>query len=316
MRQKEAQKTANPGKGTEKINPWRGVLVVQVQIRQEEYKESVRREKLEAYPFLKWAGGKASLLEQFKPLFPTQFDSYFEPFIGGAAVYLYLQPERSVISDINPRLIDTYLSIRDEPEEVISHLVALRAAHSKEHYYASRERLNENKALSRPERAALQVYLNKTCFNGLYRENRRGDFNVPLGRYQNPSVFDAINIKNVSSCLKKADIICQPFEHILERAVAGDFIYLDPPYMPVSETSNFTSFTRFGFGLFDQERLAEVCRILDDRGCLFMQSNSDVPLLSELYSGFHISRVDARRNINSKGGRRGPVKELVIRNYR
>lgn len=270
---------------------------------------------LNATPFLKWAGGKSSLLPQLAPLFPHDFRKYFEPFLGGAAVFFHLKPSGAVLSDINPRLVDCYLAIRDHVGEVISLLDKLRNTHGKEQYYQAREDLNRGTDLSIVERAALQIYLNKTCYNGLYRENRRGHFNVPIGRYSNPSIFSVDNLFAASTLLKRADINNAPFDQILETARAGDFVYFDPPYEPISKTSNFVSFTRHGFTSEDQAHLATTCRRLDRMGCYFMVSNSNAPLIRELYRGFSQHQIQARRRINSKATRRGPVVELVIRNY-
>lgn len=266
-------------------------------------------------PFLKWAGGKSGLLTQFEPLFPVRFQRYFEPFLGSAAVFLHLQPGDALLSDLNPRLIDCYRAVREHLDGVVEHLEALRRTHSKDQYYQVRKQFNHRPDLPLAERAAIQIYLNKTCFNGLYRENRRGHFNVPVGRYRNPGIFDGDNLQAVSQLLAATEIRCEGFETILERATDGDFVYLDPPYHPISDTANFTSFTRFGFTPFDQARLADVCRVLDQRGCLFMLSNSETPLIRRIYRGFRIDRVQARRSINSKATRRGPIGELVIRNY-
>jgi DNA adenine methylase len=273
------------------------------------------RERAPVSPFLKWAGGKSGLIAQFEPLFPRRFRRYFEPFLGSAAVFFHLQPEGALLSDLNPRLIDCYQAVREHLEAVIHHLEALRRSHCKDQYYQVRKQFNHRPDLPLAERAAIQIYLNKTCFNGLYRENRRGHFNVPVGRYRNPGIFDADNLQVVSQLLGRAEIRCEGFETVLERVSEGDFVYLDPPYHPVSDTANFTSFTRYGFTPFDQARLSDVCRVLDQRECLFMLSNSDTPLIRRLYRGFRIDRVQARRSINSKATRRGPIGELVIRNY-
>ena len=270
---------------------------------------------LNATPFLKWAGGKSSLLPQLVPLFPQEFRQYHEPFLGGAAVFFHLKPSGAVLSDINPRLVDCYLAIRDHVQDVISLLAELRNTHGKEQYYQAREDLNCKTDLSIVERAALQIYLNKTCYNGLYRENRRGHFNVPIGRYQNPSIFSVGNLFAASTMLQRADITNASFDQILEKASAGDFVYFDPPYEPISKTSNFVSFTRHGFTSEDQARLAKTCRQLDRMGCSFIVSNSNAPLIRELYRGFSQHQIQARRRINSKATRRGPVVELVIRNY-
>ncbi|MCA9561881.1 MAG: DNA adenine methylase [Myxococcales bacterium] len=266
-------------------------------------------------PFLKWAGGKGKLIPQYESLFPKRFAHYYEPFIGGGAIYFHLAPSRATIADINPRLADAYIEIRDNCEPLIQRLEALRTAHDRDHYYVCRERLNTAPDLDRTERVALQIYLNKTCFNGLYRENRKGHFNVPVGQYTNPSIYDALTLRACSTLLKGAQVQCRPFEEVLSEAREGDFVYLDPPYHPISETSSFTSYTKFGFDTFDQERLAETVRLLDRRGCYVMQSNSDAPFVRDLYKGFEIQRVKARRSINSKARHRGPINEVVIRNY-
>ena len=250
------------------------------------------------------------------PMFPTDFNRYHEPFLGGGAVYLHLRPYSAHLADVNHRLIECYRAIRDEVDDVIARLRRLKNRHSKAHYYQSRERVNNSTHLPKAERAALQVYLNKTCYNGLYRENRRGHFNVPVGRYNNPSIFSEPNLHAVSERLKSAQLHCASFEGVLQRACKGDFVYFDPPYEPISKTSNFTSYTRFGFTSFDQARLFEVCRDLDARGVKFMLSNSSARLIRDLYAGFVITPIQARRQINSKASRRGPVTELVIRNYR
>ena len=209
-------------------------------------------------PFVKWAGGKSGLMSQLSPLFPKAFRTYFEPFIGGAAVFLHLTPDRSVLSDINPRLIDCYLAIKQDPDGLFERLVALKARHSKDHYYSVRERLNHTADLSVVEVAAMMIYINKTCFNGLYRENRRGHFNVPVGSHRDRSIFSEANIFAVAQQLRSAKIRCRPFESVLEEAEMGDFVYFDPPYAPVSRTSSFTSYSIDGFDAFDQKRLYEV----------------------------------------------------------
>ncbi|MBN1944072.1 MAG: DNA adenine methylase [Bradymonadales bacterium] len=270
---------------------------------------------LGATPFLKWAGGKSSLLPQLGPLVPRRFNRYFEPFLGGGAMFLHLQPEVSILGDLNRRLVDCYRAVRDEVQAVISYLEALRASHCPRQYYTLRDKFNHQADLPLAERAALQIYLNKTCFNGLYRENKEGHFNVPIGRYANPSLFDPDNLLAVSTLLKRATLLCAPFDQVLEQARAGDFIYLDPPYHPLSRTSSFTAYTSQGFDAFDQGALAELFCDLDRRGCLVMQSNSASPNIRQLYQGYPMHQVMARRSINSKGRSRGPIGELVIRNY-
>jgi DNA adenine methylase len=265
-------------------------------------------------PFLKWAGG-GSLIPQMFPLFPRHFSGYLS-LSWGAAVFLHIRPPRAVLSDINPRLIDCYAAVRDEVAVVIDYLEAFRRAHSTEAFYAARERLNRSQVgLSRAERAALHIYLNKTCYNGLYRENRRGHFNVPMGRYKSPRIYSPAHLAEVSALLQGAELRCASFDETVQSAGPDDFVYFDPPYDPVSDTSNFTGYTRFGFGAADQERLATLCRDLDQRGCKVLVSNSNTPRIRRLYRGFAILPVEARRRINSKATRRGAIQELLIRNY-
>jgi DNA adenine methylase len=268
-----------------------------------------------ASPFLKWAGGKSRLLQTFDRYFPASFNStknrYFESFIGGGAVFFHLSPHKAVISDLNPELINCYTVIKDNVEELI---VALRKhKNDKDHFY--RVRALDTDKLTPVERAARLIFLNKTCFNGLYRVNSRGQFNVPFGRYTNPKICDELNLREVSFALAGVDINCGPFEAILKRARKGDFIYLDPPYQPVSATSNFTGYTATCFGNSDQERLADVARILSKRGCLIMLSNSNADFVRDLYRDFRIETVHTSRAINCKADRRGRIAELLIMNY-
>lgn len=268
-----------------------------------------------ATPFLKWAGGKSRLLQTFDRFFPSTFNSskhrYFESFIGGGAVFFHLSPPKAVISDLNPELINCYRMIKDNVEELIG---ALRKhKNDKDHFY--RVRALDTSKLSPVERAARLIFLNKTCFNGLYRVNSRGQFNVPFGRYSNPKICDELNLREVSAALTEVDIHCGPFEEILKRARKGDFVYLDPPYQPVSATSNFTGYTATCFGNSDQERLADVAHTLSKRGCSIMLSNSNSEYVKDLYSDFRIETVHTSRAINCKPDRRGRIAELLIMNY-
>ena len=265
-----------------------------------------------ASPFLKWAGGKGQLLSQLTPLFPTTFGHYFEPFLGGGAVFFSLQPLSAVLSDISSELVNVYLVVRDSAEELIGQLSPHK--NESEHYY--RVRAQDPKTLSQLERAARLIFLNKTCYNGLYRVNRKGQFNVPFGRYANPTICDERQLGAASRALHGAEITQGDFATMLQRARQNDFIYLDPPFHPLSQTASFTSYAQDGFDEDAQRRLAQTLRNLDARGCLWLLSNSDTPFIRELYQGFAIARLEARRAINSKGDRRGAVGELAIRNYR
>lgn len=263
-------------------------------------------------PFLKWAGGKARLIEQFKPYFPTDYGRYFEPFIGGGALYFHLQPENAVISDINERLISAYVAIRDDLPALMERLEVHAKKHNRDYYYRARERFNQARSMSTVERASLMIYLNKTCFNGLYRENRRGDFNVPIGSYVNPTVFREDNLVAVSHQLQNADIKVNSFEHVLKNAKEGDFVYFDPPYVPLNATSSFTSYVGAGFDLQMQQRLAEVFTDLAHRGCYVFLSNSDSEVVRELYRGWRMETVLAGRAINSKASGRRAINELLV----
>jgi DNA adenine methylase len=209
-----------------------------------------------------------------------------------------------------------YRSIRDDVQGVISALAPLAAAgHEPETYYAMRERYNAGEGRNKPLRAALFIYLNKTCFNGLHRVNQRGKFNVPAGKYKNPTILDQDCLRSASRALAHADVRQAGFEELLDRARPGDFVYFDPPYEPVSTTASFTGYARDGFTQEDQTRLRDVFKELHRRGAKLMLSNSDVPFIRELYADFHISTIEAARAINSNGLRRGKVREVVVRNY-
>jgi DNA adenine methylase len=272
---------------------------------------------------VKWAGGKTQLLDQLDSLYPPapSVNRYIEPFVGSGAVFFHvrelLQPGEAILADGNEELINAYSAIRDDVEKVIRHLVLHRKAHSKAHYYdvrgASRARLSE------AGRAARLIYLNKTCFNGLYRVNSRGEFNVPMGRYDDPPILDAANLRAVSAALRRVNLKVAHFRETLGYARKGDFIYLDPPYHPLSATSSFTSYSvnggRSSFEASDQEELAGVFAALARRGCRVMLSNSDCPLIRRLYRGYDIRTVLARRSINSKAERRGRIHEVVVLDY-
>ena len=271
----------------------------------------------EAAPFVKWAGGKGRLLSQLRPLLPSQASRmrHVEPFVGGGALFFSRQPKRALLTDINPALVGTYVAIRDDANGVIDGLRDLAARHSKERYYAVRDRYNRDPRITTAKRAAMFIYLNKTCFNGLHRVNRKGEFNVPVGSYKKPRILNEDGLQAASALLQGAQLRCAPFEALLEDAKPGDFIYLDPPYEPVSETASFTSYASDGFDRKDQTRLRDVYKALDRRGCKLMLSNSDVPFIRELYADFRIDTVAAPRAINCNASKRGRVSEVVVRNY-
>ncbi len=268
-----------------------------------------------ARPVLKWAGGKGRLLAELIARIPNQFNTYHEPFIGGGALFFALSGQgrigRAYLSDANGSLIDVYVALQTDVERVIA---ALRGhVYEHEHYYGVRAQRPEE--LSLPERAARIIFLNKTCYNGLYRENRRGEFNVPFGRYKNPTICDEPNLRAAARALQGVNIARRPFFTTLDYAKAGDFVYFDPPYHPLSATANFTSYDRAGFGPDDQRRLRDVFAALRDKGVMAMLSNSDTPFIRELYAGFQIDQVLAARAVNSKANGRGKVAEVIVRNY-
>jgi DNA adenine methylase len=270
-----------------------------------------------ASPFLKWVGGKGKLQKKFSALYPPGLAlmRHVEPFMGGGALFFARAPERALLSDINRDLVQTYVSVRDEVELVLRHLAVLAKSHDKAGYYVARERYNARDHATASERAALFIYLNKTCFNGLYRVNKSGHFNVPMGRYAKPAIADASTLRAASRALARADIRCAPFEALVAEARPGDFIYLDPPYEPLTRTANFTAYAQDGFTQRDQTRLRDLFRELDRRGSKLMLSNSDVPFIRELYRGYQIDQIMAARAVSCDPDKRGPVAELVIRNY-
>jgi DNA adenine methylase len=270
-----------------------------------------------ATPFLKWVGGKAKLRHALDALMPpgVELMRHVEPFVGGGALFFARGPQRALLCDVNHDLIATYEVVRDELPELLAQLARLARGHDQERYYAVRERYNARKPKSRAERAAQFIYLNKTCFNGLFRVNRKGEFNVPMGRYANPNIADAAALRAACARLRHAELRCAPFECLLSEVRPGDFVYMDPPYEPLSRTSNFTSYARDGFSQVDQTRLRDVFRELDRRGARLMLSNSDAPLIRDLYRGYAIDEVLAPRAVNCDAKSRGPVRELIVRNY-
>lgn len=262
-------------------------------------------------PFVKWAGGKSQVLPELLSRTPRHYERYFEPFLGGGALFFASSPAEAHLSDANPLLVNAYAVVRDHVEELARSL----AGHlpTREYYYSMREA--DPSGLSDVERASWFIYLNKTCYNGLWRVNSKGRFNVPFGRYKNPRVLDEDNLRRVSRALRNAELTCADFEEALAGAGKGDFVYFDPPYHPVSRTSSFTGYLTGGFDLLQQERLAGIFAKLSDAGATAMLSNSDTTEIRRLYSGYRIEAVQAKRAINSRPDLRGAVSELVIRNY-
>lgn len=265
-------------------------------------------------PFIKWAGGKRDLLAQYQPYFPSKekIRRYFEPFIGGGAVFFHLQIHPAVLLDTNRPLIETYQVVRDH----VAELIAVLQQHRNEKAYYYDVRAQNPEQLSAVERAARFIYLNRTCYNGLCRVNRRGQFNVPFGRYTNPRICDTDNLYAASRALQRTQIQVADFEAVVGMAGPGDLVYFDPPYAPLSPTANFTSYTANGFSAQEQARLAQVFHRLHEQGCAVMLSNSNAPLIYELYGGhgYNLVEISARRAINSAADKRGSITELLITN--
>ncbi len=267
-------------------------------------------------PFLKWAGGKGRLIEQYIPYFPEGFSRYYEPFLGGGAVFFYLGDRfpniQKYISDINADLVNTYLCVKNDVELLIGLLEKHQLNHSKEYYYQVRAIKPDNAF----ELAARLIYLNKTCFNGLYRENSQGAFNVPMGKYKNPKICHSHLLRSASLALQTTEILVSHFDAVLNYAkTEQDFVYFDPPYYPLSSTSNFTAYSSNSFGESEQIKLRYTFNLLAERGVKVMLSNSDCAFVRELYCDFKVHEILASRAINSKIEKRGRITELLITSY-
>ena len=269
----------------------------------------------ETLPIVKWAGGKRQLLADLRDNLPEDFNRYFEPFIGGGALFFSLQPDNAYISDVNEELVNLYHVIKTDIYELIDDLK--RHKNTKEYFYEIRS-IDRNDKYSKwtdVQKASRFIYLNRTCFNGLYRVNSKGEFNVPFGDYSNPRIIDEINLLNCSNLLQNTEIKCADFSEILNHVEKGDFVYFDPPYMPLNETSSFTSYTKGGFGEDMQVKLKETCDELNNLGVYFMLSNSDTPIINKLYKDYNVKKVFASRAINSVASKRGKISEVLVRNY-
>jgi len=271
-------------------------------------------------PFIKWAGGKTQLLPSLNKYFPKEFNSYYEPFMGGLSVFFYLRRTRgdfpAWLSDYNAELVMTAQIIRDEVDSLIPLLQQHQSNHGKKYYYQIRAQQPDD--LTGLQRAARFIYLNKTCFNGLYRVNTKGQFNVPIGSAENPRIFDEDNLRSTSDSLQDTTIVNQDFSTVTDMAKEGDLVYFDPPYH--SEDNGFTGYIvgtsgRAIFGPREQRRLATVVDQLTERGCYVVLSNSSTPFIKQLYHDYNIHIVKARRAINSNGNGRGPVDEVLVTNF-
>lgn len=262
-------------------------------------------------PFLKWAGGKTQLLPELLRRVPGEFSRYIEPFVGGGALFFALGHRDAVLCDANPELINCYEVVRDSVDDLMS----LLTDHVNEADYFYQLRASNLDDMSAIERASRFIFLNRTCFNGLYRVNARGQFNTPFGRYTNPRICDETALRSASEALVDARLVLGDYRVALAEATVGDFVYLDPPYVPVSKHADFKRYTKDQFREADQLELAVEFRRLADLGCHVMLSNSWHPLVEELYAGYTIDIVEARRLVNCDASKRGPVQEAIVRNY-
>lgn len=275
---------------------------------------------LKGKPFVKWAGGKRQILDKLIKYVPEDFNTYYEPFVGGGALFFELSPKNAVINDSNEELINVFRCIKDEEKltKMCNELNHHEANHSEEYYYKIRNidrDKNKFNRLSDYKRAARTIYLNKACFNGLYRVNSKGEFNVPFGKKLKVNTYEGQNIGIIHAYLNfnNIKILSIDFEEAVKDAKEGDFIYFDPPYD--SDTYTFNSYTEDGFSKDEQIRLSNVFKNLSDRGCFVMLSNHNTVLINELYKDFYIHKITAKRNINSNGKKRGKVEEVIITNY-
>lgn len=258
-------------------------------------------------PFLKWVGGKRSILDELQARLPKNYNSYHEAFIGGGALFFAEQPEKASLSDINFHLMLTYRAVRDDVENLIAALKIHQSRHDKDYFMRARERLSKEQDTTKV--ASLLIYLNKTCFNGLYRVNKAGEFNVPMGSYTDPTLFEEDVLRNDSEILKGVELEQRHFSQV--DVAREDFYYFDPPYHKTYDGYNGT-----GFGDDEHKKLADLCHEIDEAKAYFMVSNSDTPFVRELYKGFTIEQVSASRSVSCKAHQRGKENELIIRNYK
>lgn len=270
-------------------------------------------------PFLKWVGGKRQLMPSIVEHLPENIKNlnYSEPFIGGGAVLFHLQPKNAIINDFNEELVNVYNVIKNNLSELIADLK--KHDNNADYFYEIRglDRTEQFNDLTPVQRASRIIFLNKTCFNGLYRVNNAGEFNAPFGRYKNPNIVNEPTLKAVNKYLNGNNIIIRSGDYatVLEELDNRSFVYLDPPYHPISESSNFTGYVQGGWNIFDQARLRDACNELNERGIKFLLSNSSSPQIKDLYENYNITTVKANRAINSNGADRGEVDEVLIRNY-
>lgn len=271
-------------------------------------------------PVVKWVGGKRQIIDQITKYVPPTFSTYYEPFLGGGAVLFELQPGKAVINDINSELINLYQVIKDDVEELIADLKQHKRNNGEEYFYEIREWDRDQDKYNRltpVQKASRIIYLNKTCYNGLFRVNKAGEFNTPFGSYKNPNIANEITLRAVSNYFNQARIrfLCTDFEEALKGARKGDFVYIDPPYHPVSYTASFTGYDKGGFDQDEQLRLKETCDRLNRKGIKFLLSNSATPFIKNLYQDYRIEVIQAKRAVNSKADQRGEIDEVLVMNF-
>ena len=279
---------------------------------------------IKAQPFIKWVGGKRGLFKQILPFINNNFKNYHEPFLGGGAVFFelfslgLLQDKKIFLSDLNSELINAYKVVQNIPNDLILNLENYKKNHSKEFYYKIREldRKSNFQELSEIERATRFIYLNKTCFNGLYRVNKKGFFNTPIGSYKNPNIADKETILSSSKALQNVILLNQSFEKVINIVQKDDLVYLDPPYYPLNATSHFTSYDSNIFLDHQQKELFQIFQELEQLGVQTLQSNSDTDFIKNLYKDYRVNTVFANRFINSKANNRGKISEIIIEGVR
>lgn len=263
-------------------------------------------------------GGKTQLLKQYSSIYPKKFNRYFEPFLGSGAVFFGIKqkfnPKYSILSDVNGDLVNTFKTVRDNPEKLIKLLKWHKEKDNSQEYF-NKQRDIFNNMKGGLEKAALFIYLNKTCFNGLYRVNSEGKFNVPFGKYKKPAIVQEDKIRKASKLLQGVKIFVSDFINAVNKAKEKDFVYFDPPYFPLSKTSSFTSYQKDTFLEKEQRQLAELFKKLDKKGCFVMSSNSDTDFIKSLYTNYKIHPIKARRMINCNGSGRGKINEIVVTNF-
>ena len=287
---------------------------------------SIRNQKemlkmIKGKPFVKWAGGKRQIIDKLKQYIPDEFNTYYEPFVGGGALFFELSPSKAYINDFNAELICVYTCLKNDTffKKMLKELDKHEKNHNEDYYYEIRDLDRDNSFTKLPIyiRAARMIYLNKSCFNGLYRVNSKGYFNVPSGKKDKVNTYDKTNMDNLKKYFGTNDItiLNGDFEDAVKNAKAGDFVYFDPPYDTLEDKKSFTSYAKNDFGQDEQRRLANVYKTLSAKGVRVMLSNHNTKLINDLYKDFNIHVINARRNINSRGDSRGPVEEVIITNY-